>query len=187
MRRGRATPSPRRPGGRAASRRAPRGTLGGGRAGAMLTSRTFLKRTRAGAVVKVVREHYLRDDIPCGADACPLCPVRPGQPLGLEARPSGAASSLCPGPHYLLPDTNLLLHQVSASRPRFSACGRGWPWGSGCPQHRAGPSPCCLPDPKAAICPPAAAVRRFQRRPIWLAFGRSTHVQFQKRRRSSSL
>uniref|UniRef100_A0A8C9FJG5 Uncharacterized protein n=1 Tax=Pavo cristatus TaxID=9049 RepID=A0A8C9FJG5_PAVCR len=86
----------------------------------MLTSRTFLKRTRAGAVVKVVREHYLRDDIPCGADACPLCPVRPGQPLGLEARPSGAASSLCPGPHYLLPDTNLLLHQVSASRPRLS-------------------------------------------------------------------
>uniref|UniRef100_A0A8V0X405 DIS3 homolog, exosome endoribonuclease and 3'-5' exoribonuclease n=1 Tax=Gallus gallus TaxID=9031 RepID=A0A8V0X405_CHICK len=78
----------------------------------MLTSRTFLKRTRAGAVVKVVREHYLRDDIPCGADACPLCPVRPGQPLGLEARPSGAASSLCPGPHYLLPDTNLLLHQI---------------------------------------------------------------------------
>lgn len=38
----------------------------------MLTSRTFLKRTRAGAVVKVVREHYLRDDIPCGADACLL-------------------------------------------------------------------------------------------------------------------
>uniref|UniRef100_A0A8C9LFA3 PIN domain-containing protein n=1 Tax=Pavo cristatus TaxID=9049 RepID=A0A8C9LFA3_PAVCR len=107
----------------------------------MLTSRTFLKRTRAGAVVKVVREHYLRDDIPCGADACPLCPVRPGQPLGLEARPSGAASSLCPGPHYLLPDTNLLLHQVSASRPRLSVRGWGRPWGSGCPQRRAGLSP----------------------------------------------
>ncbi|OXB66932.1 hypothetical protein ASZ78_014093 [Callipepla squamata] len=78
----------------------------------MLTSRTFVKRTRAGAVVKVVREHYLRDDIPCGADACPLCPAQPGQLLALEARPSGAASSLCPGPHYLLPDTNLLLHQI---------------------------------------------------------------------------
>ncbi|XP_074995184.1 exosome complex exonuclease RRP44 isoform X2 [Calonectris borealis] len=79
----------------------------------MLTSRTFVKRTRAGAVVKVVREHYLREDIPCGAAACRLCPPRPAGPgLGLEAQPSGAASSLCPGPHYLLPDTNLLLHQI---------------------------------------------------------------------------
>ncbi|NXD25488.1 RRP44 exonuclease, partial [Spelaeornis formosus] len=83
----------------------------------MLTSRTFVKRTRAGAVVKVVREHYLRDDIACGAAACRLCaPAAPGggcgSAPGLEARPSGAASSLCPGPHFLLPDTNLLLHQI---------------------------------------------------------------------------
>uniref|UniRef100_A0A8D0FYZ0 PIN domain-containing protein n=1 Tax=Strix occidentalis caurina TaxID=311401 RepID=A0A8D0FYZ0_STROC len=86
----------------------------------MATSRTFLKRTRAGAVVKVVREHYLREDIPCGAAACRLCPPRPAGPgPGLQAQPSGAASSLCPGPHYLLPDTNLLLHQVSGSRRRL--------------------------------------------------------------------
>ncbi|NWV59797.1 RRP44 exonuclease, partial [Malurus elegans] len=88
----------------------------------MLTSRTFVKRTRAGAVVKVVREHYLRDDIACGAAACRLCPAAPGTGTGngnangnapgLEARPSGPASSLCPGPHFLLPDTNLLLHQI---------------------------------------------------------------------------
>uniref|UniRef100_A0A8B9RZ65 PIN domain-containing protein n=1 Tax=Accipiter nisus TaxID=211598 RepID=A0A8B9RZ65_9AVES len=92
----------------------------------MLTSRTFLKRTRAGAVVKVVREHYLREDIPCGAAACRLCPPRPaGAGRGLEAQPSGAASSLCPGPHYLLPDTNLLLHQVSGVPP--PCCGRGRP------------------------------------------------------------
>ncbi|KAF4790676.1 exosome complex exonuclease RRP44 [Turdus rufiventris] len=81
----------------------------------MLTSRTFVKRTRAGAVVKVVREHYLRDDIACGAAACRLCtpaPAGSGSAPGLEARPSGPASSLCPGPHFLLPDTNLLLHQI---------------------------------------------------------------------------
>ncbi|NWW76716.1 RRP44 exonuclease, partial [Climacteris rufus] len=87
----------------------------------MLTSRTFVKRTRAGAVVKVVREHYLREDIPCGAAACRLCPPAApaagngngkGKAPGLEARPSGPASSLCPAPHFLLPDTNLLLHQI---------------------------------------------------------------------------
>ncbi|KAJ6652925.1 hypothetical protein lerEdw1_010503 [Lerista edwardsae] len=83
----------------------------------MLTSRTFLKRTRSGAVMKVVREHYLRDDISCGAAACRLCGSS-GQEDGqapqslLEAQPSGAASSLCPDPHYLLLDANLLLHQI---------------------------------------------------------------------------
>ncbi|KAJ7319939.1 hypothetical protein JRQ81_019450 [Phrynocephalus forsythii] len=94
----------------------------------MLTSRTFLKRTRAGAVLKVVREHYLRDDISCGVAACRACGGEGGEGEGgasttstsssgppplLEAHPSsGAASSLCPGPHYLLLDTNVLLHQI---------------------------------------------------------------------------
>ncbi|XP_077200108.1 exosome complex exonuclease RRP44 [Paroedura picta] len=92
----------------------------------MLTSRTFLKRTRGGAVRKVVREHYLRDDIACGVAACRLCggdreeeeeqaeaegERRAGRPC-LQAPPACAASSLCPRPHYLLPDTNLLLHQI---------------------------------------------------------------------------
>uniref|UniRef100_A0A8C4VHB2 Exosome complex exonuclease RRP44 n=1 Tax=Gopherus evgoodei TaxID=1825980 RepID=A0A8C4VHB2_9SAUR len=78
----------------------------------MLTSRTFLKRTRAGAVMKVVREHYLREDIACGAAACEQCGQQPGEPR-LEAQPSGAASSLCPAPHYLLPDTNVLLSVIT--------------------------------------------------------------------------
>nr|XP_056717723.1 exosome complex exonuclease RRP44 [Euleptes europaea] len=80
----------------------------------MLTSRTFVKRTRGGAVRKVVREHYLRDDIACGLAGCRLCgPEGAGRPC-LEAPPGpgSAASSLCPQPHYLLPDTNLLLHQI---------------------------------------------------------------------------
>uniref|UniRef100_A0A8D0DYL4 Exosome complex exonuclease RRP44 n=1 Tax=Salvator merianae TaxID=96440 RepID=A0A8D0DYL4_SALMN len=77
----------------------------------MLTSRTFLKRTRAGAVMKVVREHYLRDDISCGVATCVLCGDVPAGAL-LESQPSGASSSLCPDPHYLLMDTNVLLHQI---------------------------------------------------------------------------
>ncbi|KAK2118981.1 exosome catalytic subunit dis3, partial [Saguinus oedipus] len=69
----------------------------------MLKSKTFLKKTRAGGVMKIVREHYLRDDIGCGAAGCTA---------SLEPQPQDPASSLCPQPHYLLPDTNVLLHQV---------------------------------------------------------------------------
>uniref|UniRef100_A0A2K6GLU0 Exosome complex exonuclease RRP44 n=1 Tax=Propithecus coquereli TaxID=379532 RepID=A0A2K6GLU0_PROCO len=83
----------------------------------MLKSRTFLKKTRAGGVMKIVREHYLRDDIGCGAPGCAACGGAHEGPA-LEPQPQDPASSLCPRPHYLLPDTNVLLHQiVSAWRP----------------------------------------------------------------------
>ena len=39
----------------------------------MLTTQTFLKKTRRGNVIKIVREHYLRDDIYCGSSACTSC------------------------------------------------------------------------------------------------------------------
>lgn len=77
----------------------------------MLKSKTFLKKTRAGGVMKIVREHYLRDDIGCGAPGCAACGGAHEGP-GLEPQPQDPASSLCPQPHYLLPDTNVLLHQV---------------------------------------------------------------------------
>lgn len=77
----------------------------------MLKSKTFLKKTRAGGVMKIVREHYLRDDIGCGAPGCAACGGAHGGPA-LEPLPQDPASSLWPRPHYLLPDTNVLLHQV---------------------------------------------------------------------------
>ncbi|XP_072478410.1 exosome complex exonuclease RRP44 [Notamacropus eugenii] len=77
----------------------------------MLKSKTFLKKTRAGGVLKIVREHYLRDDIGCGASGCPEC-CRAQDGPALEPRPRAPESSLCPQPHYLLPDTNVLLHQI---------------------------------------------------------------------------
>ena len=77
----------------------------------MLKSKTFLKKTRAGGVMKIVREHYLRDDIGCGAPGCAACGGAHEGPV-LELQPLDRASSLCPQPHYLLPDTNVLLHQV---------------------------------------------------------------------------
>lgn len=79
--------------------------------GEMLKSKTFLKKTRAGGVMKIVREHYLRDDIGCGASGCAACGGAHEGPV-LELQPLDRASSLCPQPHYLLPDTNVLLHQV---------------------------------------------------------------------------
>uniref|UniRef100_A0A8I5R5C0 Protein DIS3 homolog n=1 Tax=Papio anubis TaxID=9555 RepID=A0A8I5R5C0_PAPAN len=77
----------------------------------MLKSKTFLKKTRAGGVMKIVREHYLRDDIGCGAPGCAACGGAHEGPA-LEPQPQDPASSLCPQPHYLLPDTNVLLHQI---------------------------------------------------------------------------
>lgn len=77
----------------------------------MLTSRSFVKKTRKGGVMKVVREHYLRDDIWCGSAACTKCPI--DKPV-LEKEPvPEVENTLCSYPHYLLLDTNVVLHQVS--------------------------------------------------------------------------
>ncbi|CAJ0921426.1 unnamed protein product [Ranitomeya imitator] len=74
----------------------------------MLKSKTFVKKTRSGGILKVVREHYLRDDITCGCHGCDECqqesPVLQMEPV--------LQSALCESPHYILPDTNVLLHQV---------------------------------------------------------------------------
>ena len=75
----------------------------------MLKSKIFTKKTRKGGIVKVVREHYLRDDIGCGAEQCESCP---NDKVVLERTPP-SFSTLCQFPHYLLPDTNVVLHQVS--------------------------------------------------------------------------
>ncbi|MQL88528.1 hypothetical protein Taro_021094, partial [Colocasia esculenta] len=65
----------------------------------MLQSKSFMKMTRHGRAVKVVREHYLRDDIYCGAQFCKVCNTS-------EARFSSSASTI------IIVDTNVVLHQV---------------------------------------------------------------------------
>uniref|UniRef100_A0A3Q2Q0V1 DIS3 homolog, exosome endoribonuclease and 3'-5' exoribonuclease n=1 Tax=Fundulus heteroclitus TaxID=8078 RepID=A0A3Q2Q0V1_FUNHE len=74
----------------------------------MLKSKTFVKKTRSGGVLKVVREHYLRDDIWCGSETCAECK----QDSTVLQRDACMESSLCPYPHYLVPDTNVVLHQI---------------------------------------------------------------------------
>ncbi|KAK7114496.1 exosome complex exonuclease RRP44-like [Littorina saxatilis] len=78
----------------------------------MLTSKVFIKKTKRGSVMKIVREHYLRDDITCGSRVCGLCehPKKQQKPP-LEENPNNR-SSLCKRQHYLLPDTNVVLHQI---------------------------------------------------------------------------
>ncbi|RHZ52885.1 hypothetical protein Glove_456g19 [Diversispora epigaea] len=73
----------------------------------MLYSKTYLKRTKKGNAVKVVKEHYLREDIWCYVENCTFCehtePV-----LSEEAR----CTELLKFPHYIVPDTNVLLNQM---------------------------------------------------------------------------
>ncbi|XP_019177343.1 PREDICTED: exosome complex exonuclease RRP44 homolog A isoform X1 [Ipomoea nil] len=63
----------------------------------MLQSKSFVRKTKQGKVIKVVREHYLRDDIYCGATFCKTCDVS-------TARLSSS--------RILVVDTNVVLHQI---------------------------------------------------------------------------
>ncbi|KAK1396485.1 exosome complex exonuclease RRP44-like [Heracleum sosnowskyi] len=65
----------------------------------MLQNKSFVRKTRQGKVVKVVREHYLRDDIYCGAPSCQVCDTK-------DARLSSSVSSV------LVLDTNVVLNQI---------------------------------------------------------------------------
>ncbi|XP_010270516.1 PREDICTED: exosome complex exonuclease RRP44 homolog A [Nelumbo nucifera] len=65
----------------------------------MLQSKSFVRKTKQGRVLKVVREHYLRDDIYCGASICKVCDSS-------AARLSSSASTI------LVVDTNVVLNQI---------------------------------------------------------------------------
>ncbi|CAB1327452.1 unnamed protein product [Coregonus sp. 'balchen'] len=74
----------------------------------MLKSKTFVKKTRSGGIMKIVREHYLRDDIWCGSEVCTEC----NQEESVLQKDACIESNLCSFPHYLLPDTNVVLSQI---------------------------------------------------------------------------
>ncbi|KAK9284684.1 hypothetical protein L1049_023860 [Liquidambar formosana] len=65
----------------------------------MLQSKSFVKKTKQGRVVKVVREHYLRDDIYCGASSCKVC----------DSSVACLSSNASP---ILIVDTNVVLNQI---------------------------------------------------------------------------
>lgn len=65
----------------------------------MLQNKSFVRKTKQGKVIKVVREHYLRDDIYCGASFCQRCDTK-------SARFSSPDSTI------LVVDTNVVLNQI---------------------------------------------------------------------------
>ncbi|XP_045786077.1 exosome complex exonuclease RRP44 homolog A isoform X2 [Trifolium pratense] len=65
----------------------------------MLHNKSFVKKTKGGKVMKQVREHYLRDDIYCGAPSCTVCDTS-------NARLSASPSTI------LVLDTNVVLNQI---------------------------------------------------------------------------
>ncbi|KAI9829730.1 MAG: exosome catalytic subunit dis3 [Phylliscum demangeonii] len=82
---------------------------------ANISSKIFVRSTRSGKVQKIVREIYLRQDIPCSSQLCSVCaPHAPTNaeghaiPFVLSAKPAG--TSAFPHGHYLVPDTNALLN-----------------------------------------------------------------------------
>ncbi|THH15025.1 hypothetical protein EW146_g5397 [Bondarzewia mesenterica] len=100
---------------------------------AVLTQKKFFKKTAKGKVIKgtrfpivpfknayassaslfeVIRERYLRDDVVCGIQGCRECSSSTESALPVN----GALDhKLFPNGHFILPDTNVFLAQVSAA------------------------------------------------------------------------
>ncbi|TFB04080.1 Exosome complex exonuclease dis3 [Trichoderma ghanense] len=82
-----------------------------------ISNKVYVRSTRSGKVQKIVREVYLRTDIPCSSNLCRAClsqaprnAVNQALPFVLSARPAGTKSY--PQGHYLIPDTNALLNAM---------------------------------------------------------------------------
>ncbi|CAL4156656.1 unnamed protein product, partial [Meganyctiphanes norvegica] len=73
----------------------------------------FYRKTKKGNIIKIVREHYLRDDVWCGLRGCEVCSISSSD---LDTRPleflETSQSDLVKKPHHLIIDTNVALHQI---------------------------------------------------------------------------
>jgi exosome complex exonuclease DIS3/RRP44 len=64
----------------------------------MLFSKSYVRKTKKGSVIKIVKEHYLRDDLYCGIPFCDYCEPH--------------KSNLEDVAEFIIPDTNILYHQI---------------------------------------------------------------------------
>ncbi|KAL1604714.1 exosome catalytic subunit dis3 [Nothophoma quercina] len=81
---------------------------------ANLSSKVYVRSTKSGKVQKIVRELYLRQDIPCSSNLCRAClEIAPTDysnkvaPFVLSDTPAGSKNF--PNGQYLVPDTNAFL------------------------------------------------------------------------------
>ena len=74
----------------------------------MLKNKVFIKKTRRGKILKIVREHYLRDDITCGAVICVNCTENEN----VLQENTELKHKTIRKQHYIIPDTNVVIHQV---------------------------------------------------------------------------
>ncbi|CAD0082833.1 unnamed protein product [Aureobasidium vineae] len=79
-----------------------------------LSSKVYIRSTKSGKVQKIVRELYLREDIPCSSRLCAHClEIAPTDyhnkvaPFVLSETPAGTKSFH--NGHYIIPDTNAFL------------------------------------------------------------------------------
>ncbi|PKS06418.1 hypothetical protein jhhlp_007166 [Lomentospora prolificans] len=82
-----------------------------------ISSKTFVRSTKRGKVQKIVREVYLRQDIPCSSKLCKKCRQSAPRdaagndlPFVLSEKPAGTKAF--PRGHYVVPDTNALLNAM---------------------------------------------------------------------------
>ncbi|SPN96910.1 probable mitotic control protein dis3+ [Cephalotrichum gorgonifer] len=82
-----------------------------------ISSKIFVRSTKKGKVQKIVREVYLRQDIPCSSKLCKKCrQIAPSDAAGntlpfvLSEKPAGTKAF--PRGHYVVPDTNALLNAM---------------------------------------------------------------------------
>ncbi|KAK2737776.1 exosome catalytic subunit dis3 [Myotisia sp. PD_48] len=80
-----------------------------------VSNKIYVRSTKSGKVQKIVRELYLRRDIPCSSKICSTClsyaPTDANgfvTPFVLSEKPAGTKQF--PRGHYLVPDTNALLN-----------------------------------------------------------------------------
>ncbi|KAM7194325.1 hypothetical protein V8F33_007314 [Rhypophila sp. PSN 637] len=84
---------------------------------ASISSKVYVRSTKSGKVQKIVREVYLRRDIPCSSKLCQSClQAAPrdaaGRPIPFVLSDKPAGTSKFPQGHYLVPDTNAFLNSM---------------------------------------------------------------------------
>nr|KIR44756.1 exosome complex exonuclease DIS3/RRP44 [Cryptococcus bacillisporus CA1280] len=77
-----------------------------------LSQNKFLKKTVRGKVINIFRERYVRDDIPCGYQDCHQCAQFPGYKPVLPRAGFLQHTKFAGNGHYLVIDTNIVLHQM---------------------------------------------------------------------------